>query len=242
MRLLRNIFLLLFTNFVSGGRYYNRYAPVPNHQRHKSSQLVQYPRCHKSKTLLEVIVLDTSGSLVENAEIIKADDKTFFKKANPTERFETDNSGIAKFYAVGCEATLIISKDLYRKHHQVNLKDCKTLRKREIVVLDPTNHEIQNRLGMIEREISGLLDTSGQCVSSTEFRERFGELEQEISGLRDSSADIQQSQRRLKRILKNNNNLFEEIKNDIQQSHSLLKRDLKKNKNLLKEIKNSLVP
>merc|ERR1740131_196862 len=135
------------SGYSRGSRYSQGYGS-------SSSKAVQYPRCHKGKTLLDVLVLDKSGMPVANADVIKADDRSFFKK-NSTEKFQTDNSGKAKFYALGCQTTLIISKNLTRIHHEVNLKNCKTSRKKEIVVLDNTLLDIRD---LFESEIDMVLD------------------------------------------------------------------------------------
>jgi len=162
---------------------------------YSSSQLVQYPRCHKSKTLLEVLVLDVrTGMPVANAEVINVE-------VINNERFETDISGIAKLYAVGCQATLIIAKNLNRKHHQVNLKDCKTSRKKEIVVLDTILHDIQqmhqtttdNVLDEVlhfSADIQQMLQTMTDQVlaASTDIQNKLVSLENKMSS---QNEDIQ---------------------------------------------------
>jgi len=173
MELLRYVIILLWADHVFAGKYHNRYSPRPQrYHQHRSKRMVRYPRCHKGKTLLEVLVVDGSGAPVSNADITIIDDKSFFKKDISSGNFQTDNSGIAKFFVVGCEAKLIISKNSNQismktrnmeetneqtnsqTNHQVNLSNNPTARKREIVVLDGARDA---EMRMNQREIISLV-------------------------------------------------------------------------------------
>jgi len=100
-----------------------------------SRSVSPYPRCRHSRTKIQVAVLDGDGTPVPYTKINYVDSKDYIDSSGLNQRW-TDDLGVSRFVASGCEVSLIVySKRGDPTYHQVDLTKSKTGLKKETVVL-----------------------------------------------------------------------------------------------------------